>query len=504
VKKYREIFASYLTDKAFIMSIPKILHQIWIGPKPAPTRLMDTWLNKHPDFEYIRWSEKEIAKRGIMFECQEQIDAMQEINGKADIIRWELLLRYGGYFVDADSICIEPFDKYFEGKTGFATFENENNRKGLVATGTMGFVPNHPMLRAIVNWMKFDREAQQLIRTTRAWYSVGPGLLTRMLETGLYKDFAVYPSHCFLPIHFTGLEYRGHKKVYGYQEWGTAKQSYDTMNSVVLPERLSRPILKKWVSVLITSYNTSPQCITECLNSIKNQTGYFGMEIVWVEDGSDDEFAEFSKSALDKFIFETRFTELKFLRKHENRGAPYAINQGLDMCSYDLIVKMDSDDIMMPDRIEKQIDFMEKHPECQIVGTGAQFFENVGNNRVQKGTAVHPVIITKDEFLRSKPHWFMNHPSVCYRKSAIYSIGKYTDDDPRLKVIHDYEMYLRMLNKYGAVYNIPEVLMMLRLRPRQLTQGLDNNAQDQVLLREELVKKCLFDIEFVPIRTHTL
>lgn len=477
--------------------IPKILHQIWIGPKPAPTNLMDTWKNKHPDFEYIRWTEREIAKRGITFECQAQIDAMQEINGKADIIRWELLLKYGGYFVDADSICIEPFDEYFEGKTGFATFENENNRKGLVATGTMGFIPEHPMLREIVNWMKFSQEAQKLIIQTRAWYSVGPGLLTRMLETGSYKDFAVYPSHCFLPIHFTGLEYLGHKKVYGYQEWGTAKQSYDTMNSIVLPERLKSPRI--WVSVLITSYNTNIQWITECLNSIKNQEGYFGMEIVWVEDGSTKENVEATKNALNRFLKTTRFTSLKFLDYPVNKGAPYAINQGLDMCTHELIVKMDSDDIMMPHRIQKQIDFMISHPECQIVGTGAQFFEINANTRTKRGQAVHPEIVTKSDFLKARPNWFMNHPSVCYRKTAIFSIGKYTEDDPRLKVIHDFELYLRFLNKYGAVYNIPDILMSLRLRPGQLTDGLDNNSREQVLLRDELIQKSLIDLEFVPI-----
>lgn len=88
------------------MPIPKIIHQIWIGPKPAPTDLMDTWRDKHPDFEYIRWSETELAERGFVSECQSQIDDMPEINGKADIYRWEILHKYGGIFVDADSVCV--------------------------------------------------------------------------------------------------------------------------------------------------------------------------------------------------------------------------------------------------------------------------------------------------------------------------------------------------------------------------------------------------------------
>ena len=66
---------------------------------------------------------------------------MEEINGKADIIRWEILEKYGGVFVDADSICIEPVDDtLLKCKGGcFAGYEQEQIRKGLIATGTMDF-----------------------------------------------------------------------------------------------------------------------------------------------------------------------------------------------------------------------------------------------------------------------------------------------------------------------------------------------------------------------------
>ena len=69
----------------------------------------------------------------------------------ADIIRWEILQNYGGIFVDADSICIEPFDDSFFQRTGFSTFENKNIRQDLIATGTMGFIPNHPLVNDIVD-----------------------------------------------------------------------------------------------------------------------------------------------------------------------------------------------------------------------------------------------------------------------------------------------------------------------------------------------------------------
>ena len=90
--------------------IPKIIHQIWIGNKNEPTKFMNTWKNKNPEFEYIKWNEEELKNRNISLECLNRVNEIEEMCGKADIIRWELLYKYGGIFLDADSICIEPID----------------------------------------------------------------------------------------------------------------------------------------------------------------------------------------------------------------------------------------------------------------------------------------------------------------------------------------------------------------------------------------------------------
>ena len=188
--------------------IPKIIHQIWIGNKPAPTELMKTWKEKHPEYEYIFWNETEFQNRNLELSCLDKINLISEINGKADIIRWEILYKYGGIFVDADSICIEPFDDCFHINTGFASFENENCRKGLVATGTMGFIPNHPICKNIINWINSDISTD-IINNYRAWYSVGPACFTKFFKN--YTDVTIYPSYYFLPHHFTGDKYEGHK-----------------------------------------------------------------------------------------------------------------------------------------------------------------------------------------------------------------------------------------------------------------------------------------------------
>ena len=470
--------------------IPKIIHQIWIGPKPRPIEMMKSWKDLHPDFEYIFWNEAEIEKRNLQFKCVDKINMIPEINGKADIIRWEILYKMGGYFVDADSICIEPFDEYFEGKTAFATWENESMRKGLVATGTMGFIPGHPICRDIINWI-YSSSSNQDIVNTRAWYSVGPGILTRFLETGKYKDFSIYPSHCFLPIHFTGPAYDGHKKVYGYQEWGTAKQSYDTMHLVKLPDRLKSPTKK--VSVMITSFNTPRVYIRECLNSIKCQEGYFNIEVVWIDDGSNEEKARELVEELKLFKRSSRFCNYFCIKNDKNKGASYSNNIGIKACSNSIIFKMDSDDIMMPLRMKKQLAFMEANPQCMVCGTNVSLFKN--SSTIYNGEkeflyeTKHPQILSWNDFIVSKSDWFMNHPTLCYRKEAVIEVGNYDLDDPRLTVIHDYDLKLRLMKRYGFICNLPDNLLMYRIHPDQLTYGLKQESSEYKQLKQDLIMK---------------
>ena len=146
---------------------------------------MNTWKDKNPGFEYIFWNEAELVKRQMTLVCQDKIDSIEELCGKADIIRMEILLKYGGIYIDADSICIEPIDDILMSTKGFAGYENEQARPGLVANGTMGFPPNHPLCKAAVKWI-LNNEVSQRATKKRAWQTVGPMLLTSLFQTGLF------------------------------------------------------------------------------------------------------------------------------------------------------------------------------------------------------------------------------------------------------------------------------------------------------------------------------
>lgn len=469
-----------------ITYIPKIIHQLWIGEKPAPTNLMKTWKEKHPDFEYIFWNEDEFKKRHMTFRCQSKIDEIEEINGKADIIRWEILYKYGGVFLDADSICIEPFDDIIMSKKCFAGWENEQVRKGLIATGTMGFPPQHPLVKEAIHWIKHN-EVSQAKAGLMAWQSVGPGLLTRMYDTKQFKDLHIFPSYTFLPIHLTRLEYEGHGKVYAFQAWGSTKQSYDDMNSLELPEQFYTPI--KSVSVLVSSYNTKSIYIQDCLNSIREQVGHFNIELVWINDGSNMLNTQLLKRMLDNFQKTTRFTRIVYHENNKNQGVSYSLNKGLYMCSNDIIIRMDSDDIMFKDRILNQLTYMDENPDVVICGAQICMFKNDINNIVSetKHTPIH-----LNDYIKQPKQWLVNHPTLCYRKSAILSVGNY---DPKYNKIEDFELMLRVLKKYKYIHNLDDTLLYYRIHDQQVTHnGYGSEREKFHKQRLELMDKLINSI----------
>ena len=471
------------------MPIPKILHQLWIGSKPAPTKFMDTFKDKHPEYEYIRWTESEIDHRNMKFECINAINRMSEINGKADIMRWEILYHYGGIFQDADSVCLEPFDASFLEKQAFAGFENETARQGLVATGTMGFPPKHPLCRAAIDWMLTNDSCPETCGQ-RAWYTVGPGLLTRLLETGKYTDLSIYPSYSFIPYHFTGIHYEGHKKVYCFQEWGSTKQNYEIMNQIEVPPQLLAP--NEWVSVLVSSYNTKFLYVKECLESIKTQNGHFGIELVWIDDGSEAIHTQLLERELENFEKTTRFTRVIFSKNATNRGIAQSLYDGVNMCTNEIIVKMDSDDIMFPDRIKRQLEFMKSHPDCVMVGSDLQLFQQNSQNPKDKQffqRTNHPPAMTWERFKKLRPEWFANHPTLCYKKSAILAVGNY--DVTMGSCLQDYEIELRILKKFGRIYNISDVLLYYRIHDGQVTYNGNSSNPENRANRERVIQKIL-------------
>lgn len=196
---------------------------------------------------------------------------MPEMCGKADILRYEILQHYGGVYVDADSVCVVPFDDGFLTHHAFASYEHETLRPGLVSNGTIGAESGAPFLEEILTAIE-TRELKG-----RAWESVGPKLLTEFAH-----DLYIYPARTFLPTHLSGADAPGDAPIYAVQFWGSTRGGD---YGGVAVENVDHK-----VSVVIECY-WQARSLAAAVGSVFGQT-YRVHEIVVVVDDADDESIE--------------------------------------------------------------------------------------------------------------------------------------------------------------------------------------------------------------------
>jgi glycosyltransferase involved in cell wall biosynthesis len=226
----------------------------------------------------------------------------------------------------------------------------------------------------------------------------------------------------------------------------------------------------QYVSILIASHNTPEEFLIECLDSIQNQKDipFVSLELVWINDGSSPLFTNILEKCLRNFQKKIKQKiKIKYLKLDKNQGLSYCLHHGVLACSHDIIFRMDSDDIMHELRIRKQLDFINNNPKCVLCGTDIFCFTKTKGQKYFVERSEHPAILTWDSYLESKPFWILNHPTLCFRKYAVISAGNY---NPYLKYpFEDLDLELRILKKYGVIYNIPEMLLYYRIHENQIT-----------------------------------
>ncbi len=442
--------------------IPKIIHQIWVGPLPAPRRMMNTWKRKHRDYQYMFWDEKKLNQTTLLHKMMPKINEIEEICGKVDIIRLVLLYEFGGIYLDADSICLEKIPDEFLNNKCFVTFENEKIRQGLLSNGNMGFIPKHPIIKEMLDHILKNPIS---IRETKvqAWQNTGPLLLTNTIVKMKPKDLKIYPSYYFLPIHLDGLVYKGHGKIYAYQEWGSSKDNINELETIEIPETINK-IPETKISLLIPTYNTSANYLKECFESIIQQEGDFFMEIVIINDASDKLHSSILEKMIDKYKNLSRFCEWKLYTLDSNIGVAGALQHGLEKCSHNIIVRMDSDDIMIAERIEKQLDYMNKNKDCIIVGSQMIMFKDHEDKKLNVGQTNHNSM-TIQQFAQKPSDWFINHPTVMFKKDEIIKLGGYNSQHKGLP--EDFNLWLRILKSGNKIHNMNEILLYYRLHEKQ-------------------------------------
>jgi len=218
--------------------IPKCFHFIWVGDETRrPDNCIRTWQEAHPDWELRLWGNAELEGRNWINARHMTEMAPRELNGVADLMRWEILLEHGGLVFDADSVCLRPLDEDLLDCEAFACWESEIARPGLIAAGYFGCAAGNAFVKQIVE----DIAASPSVVGDMAWKTVGPQRLTDCYRKFAYTPLRIYPSHMFIPRHFTGVTYEGRDPVYAHQLWGSTLHSYENMHKADVSEIASPP-----------------------------------------------------------------------------------------------------------------------------------------------------------------------------------------------------------------------------------------------------------------------
>jgi mannosyltransferase OCH1-like enzyme len=209
--------------------IPKIFHFIWVGDETKrPDNCIDTWRLHHPDWEVRVWGNDELNE--LTWLNRRHMEAMygHQLCGVADLMRWEILYAFGGLAFDADSVCLRPLDDELLDCPAFACWESEIARPGLIANCFMGAEPENPFIGKIIT----EIAAEPSVVHDMAWKTTGPQRLTDVYRRYSYSPLRIYPSHYFIPQHFTGTIYEGRDRIYATQLWGSTLQAYDNIHRI--------------------------------------------------------------------------------------------------------------------------------------------------------------------------------------------------------------------------------------------------------------------------------
>ena len=204
--------------------------------------------------------------------------------------------------------------------------------------------------------------------------------------------------------------------------------------------------------LLSVYYKESYSAFCKSLDSIFTQTTCPD-EVILVEDG-------LLGSDLNDIISEysAKYPTLKIIPLPTNQGLGKALNEGLKHCSYDIVARMDTDDIAKPDRFEKQLAVFEKYSDIDVVGAWIDEFED----DISDVKSVRKLPELPDDIRQfAKRRNPINHPVVMFRKSAVLAAGGYQ----HFPLFEDYYLWIRMLMNGAKFYNIQESLLYFRFSP---------------------------------------
>ena len=197
------------------------------------------------------------------------------------------------------------------------------------------------------------------------------------------------------------------------------------------------------ISTIIPMYN-SKDTIKSAIESVLNQTYKEPIEIIVVNDGSKDG----CEKIVEKMIINNQTNRVIKLINKPNGGVSSARNRGIKEASGDWIALLDSDDIWLLEKLQKQVDEINKNSNIKFIGTNRnnEIYPFFNKNKNQLYT-----INTKEMLLK----WWPSTPTVMFEKNVFFEVGGY---DEKLKGAEDGDFWLRCAEKYN-IYVLNEFLV---------------------------------------------
>lgn len=215
------------------------------------------------------------------------------------------------------------------------------------------------------------------------------------------------------------------------------------------------------ISVVMSIYNGNPFYIMTAINSILNQT-YSNFEFIIVNDGSD-EYVEY-------LLADINDNRVHIIKNTNNLGLTKSLNRALEKSTCKYIARMDADDIAMPQRFEKQLEFLEKNSDYVMCGTK---FKEILHDKI---IAQRLFFVNTDDEIKNMIFKFnpFNHSSIMMRADVVKRIGGY---DERYRYSQDYALWLKMIRQ-GKVLNLSEELIIRRM-------------EDNISIKNEKIQKLI-------------
>lgn len=200
------------------------------------------------------------------------------------------------------------------------------------------------------------------------------------------------------------------------------------------------------ISVIMGIFNCASTLI-EALDSLEDQT-YKSFKIILCDDGSEDDTYLVAKE------YANTHSNVLLIKNEHNMGLNYTLNHCLEYVDTEYVARMDGDDISLPFRFEKEINYLDKHKDCAVVSGPMIYFDENGDYKIGRGQGE----VKKKHFIHGTP---ICHAPCMARSEAIKQVGGYSVDDKLMRV-EDYHLWFKLFAAGYKLFMLDEPIYKMR------------------------------------------